>query len=40
MYMVVLFVRVNGTFNNFSVISQQSLAATGSSMFTFIVLPH
>ena len=28
------------TFNNFSVISQRCLVATGSSMLTFIVLPH
>ena len=30
----------NISFNNFSVISRQSLIATGSSMLTFIVLPH
>ena len=30
----------NIAFNNFSVISQRCLIATGSSMLTFIVLPH
>ena len=30
----------NVTFNNFSVISQQCLVATRSSVLTFIVLPH
>ena len=30
----------NVAFNNFSVISQRCLVATGSSMLTFIVLPH
>ena len=30
----------NVTFNNFSVISRWCLVATGSSMLTFIVLPH
>ena len=32
--------RLNITFNHFSVISWWCLAATGSSMLTFIVLPH
>ena len=32
--------RFNVTFNNFSVISRRCLVATGSSMLTFIVLPH
>ena len=30
----------NVAFNNFSVISRRCLVATGSSMLTFIVLPH
>ena len=30
----------NVTFNNFSVISRRCLVTTGSSMLTFIVLPH
>ena len=30
----------NVAFNNFSVISRRRLVATGSSMLTFIVLPH
>ena len=32
--------RFNVAFNNFSVISQRYLVATGSSVLTFIVLPH
>ena len=31
---------LNVAFNNFSVISRRCLVATGSSMLTFIVLPH
>ena len=31
---------LNVAFNNFSVISRRCLIATGSSMLTFIVLPH
>ena len=31
---------INVAFNNFSVISRRYLVATGSSMLTFIVLPH
>ena len=30
----------NVAFNNFSVISRRCLVATGSSLLTFIVLPH
>ena len=38
--LLLLFVRVNVAFNNFSVISRRCLVATGSSMLTFIVLRH
>ena len=37
---VVVLFGFNVVFNNFSVISQRCLVATGRSMLTFIVLPH